>query len=134
MTGTYNGWIVTPNDTGWICGRINADGTMTSYKFQTQEWAELCRRSMVRMDSWTEPSLWGVSVTGSSYAYQTGATAFTRNLTITRFDLESKPILIIDHNRDVIKLDVPAIIWMWLKTTWIPKAWKSLMWGEKGKQ
>lgn len=128
------GWAVTPGETGFICGKICSDGPII-YKFQTKEWAELCKRSMERFDRYEQERKWGASVSTLAYGSQIALTGSTSSMmTFTRFDLENRPILVIDHNRDVIKLDVPAIIWMWLKTTWIPKAWKALMWGEKGKQ
>ena len=134
-TNKLTDWVVSPADSGWVCGRIDEDGNATTYRFLTQEWAELCRRSMQRFDQFEQQRKWGVSLTAISHPHQMCATASLRNMmTFTRFDLENKPILVIDHNRDVIKLDVPAIIYLWLKTTWIPKAWKRLMWGEKGKQ
>lgn len=130
----FEDWVVTPGETGWVCGKICNDGSVTSYKFQTQEWAELCARSMNRLDSWDKPRMWGTSVSLISVGAQGAITAGLRELTMTRFDLEGRRILELDHNRDVVRFDVPAIIYLWLKTTWIPKAWNRLMWGEKGKQ
>lgn len=128
-------WVVSPTDNGWVCGRIDENGNATSYRFLTEEWARLCKRSMERFDQFEHERKWGASVCTLAYGSQITLTDSTSSMmTFTRFDLENKPILVIDHNRDVIKLDVPAIIWMWLKTTWIPKAWKRLIWGEKGKQ
>lgn len=129
------GWAVTQDRDGWYCLKTFPDGSTCVYPYKTQEWAELCRRSMDRLDQFEQQRKWGVSLTTISHPHQMSATTSLRNMmTFTRFDLENKPILVIDHNRDVIKLDVPAIIYLWLKTTWIPKAWKRLMWGEKGKQ
>lgn len=125
-------WVVEPGLTGWICGKIHSDGSMTVYKFQTKEWAELCKRSMDRFDKFDPKCQWMWStVTTSPYYFTTSS---LRELTMTRIELENRPILVMDHNREVIKLDVPAIIYLWLKTTWITKTWKRLLWGEKGKQ
>lgn len=126
------GWVVTPGETGWVCGKIHSDGSMTAYKFQTQEWAELCKRSMDRMDSWSDHRAWSISASSITYGVQGTLTANLRELTMTQFELAGKRILELDHNRDVVRFDVPAIIYLWLKTTWIPKAWKRLMWGDKG--
>lgn len=130
MNGSV-GWVVTPGLTGYICGKIHDDGSITSYKFLTQEWAELCRRSMERHDKWEQERKWGknrVFTVSAASGYITSAS----NLTMTRIDLEGRRILELDHNRDVVTFNVPAIIYLWLKTTWIPKAWRRLMWGEKG--
>lgn len=127
------GWAVTPGESGWVCGKIHNDGSMNVYKFQTREWAELCKRSMERFDQIENERMWGASISVSVSGYQFALTGAT-NLVMTRFDLEGKRILELDHNRDVVTFNVPAIIYLWLKTTWIPKAWKRLMWGEKGKQ
>ncbi len=129
-------WVVEPGLTGWICGKIHSDGSMTVYKFQTKEWAELCKRSMDRFDKFDPKCQWMWSTGTINWAIggQYITTSSMRELTMTHFDLENRPILVMDHNRQVIKLDVPAIIYLWLKTTWIPKAWKRLLWGEKAKQ
>jgi len=135
FTNKLTDWVVSPTDNGWLCGRIDEDGKATLYRFLTKEWAEACKRSMQRLDHFEQQRKWGASLTTATWDKQYTLTANGSGMvTFTRFDLENKPILVIDHNRDVIKLDVPAIIYLWLKTTWIPKAWKRLMWGEKGKQ
>ena len=127
------GWAVTPGESGWLCGRIYGDGSMEVYKFLTKEWAELCRQSMERLDEWENQRKWGSSTIAWTHGAQILTTSSLREMTMTHFQLENKPILVMDHNRQVIKLDVPAIIYLWLKTTWIPEAWNRLMWGEKGK-
>lgn len=141
------GWAVSPEGGRFAVRkvsnermRIGSDGSLSfgesePYWFNTREWAELCKRSMERFDQIEHERKWGASVSTATWDVQYRLTGTGRSMmTFTRFDLENKPILVIDHNRDVIKLDVPAIIYLWLKTTWIPKAWKALMWGEKGKQ
>ena len=135
MIGNFQfpAWVVIPGETGWVCGKIHDDGSMTAYKFLTKEWAELCQRSMERLDEWESRRKWGVSVSTITSGYQYALTGAS-HLMMTRFELEGKRILELDHNRDVVTFNVPAIIYLWLKTTWIPKAWKRLMWGEKGKQ
>lgn len=127
------GWAVTPGETGFICGKIHGDGSMTVYKFMTKEWAELCKRSMERHDKWENERKWGTSFSYTISAHQ-GVITSASHLMMTRFELEGKRILELDHNRDVVTFNVPAIIYLWLKTTWIPKAWKRLMWGEGGKK
>jgi hypothetical protein len=127
------GWAVTPGVKGWLCGKMHGDGSMSVYKFQTQEWAELCKRSMERLDKWENERRWGTSLASTIIGYQ-GQITSAHHLLMTRFELEGKNILQLDHNREVIKFDVPAIIYLWLKTTWIPKFFNRLMWGTKGKQ
>ena len=134
-TNKLTDWVVSPSGTGWLCSRIDENGVATAYPFLTQEWAEACKRSMQRIDQFEQERKWGASMNTLMWGAQNTLTATGRSMmTFTRFDLENKPILVIDHNRDVIKLDVPAIIWLWLNTTWVPKAWRALMWGERGKQ
>lgn len=127
------GWAVTPGETGYICGKLYPDGRATIYKFQTQEWAELCKRSMERHDKWESDLRWGSSVVSTIAGFQ-GSITGASHLMMTRFDLEGKRIFEMDHNRNVVTFNVPAIIYLWIKTTWIPKAWNRLIWGEKGKK
>lgn len=134
-TNKLTDWVVSPTDNGWVCGRIDENGKATSYRFLTEEWARLCKRSMERFDRYEQERKWGASVSTLAYGSQITLTGSMNSVADSlQFNMGGKSILVIDKNHQVTKLDVPAIIWMWLKTTWIPKAWKALMWGEKGKQ
>lgn len=140
-----SGWSVTPEGGRFAVRkisnermRIGADGSLSfgdpePYWFNTREWAELCKQSMERLDDWEHRRKFGFSTIGSLISAQGHLTSSIGQLTMTRIALQNKPVLVIDHNREVVKFDIPALVMIWLKTTWIPKAWNHLMWGIKGK-
>lgn len=126
-------WEVQPHLDGWACILYENNEVSICYPFQTSEWAMLCKKSMLRLNQTAFNDSWGGSVltyTGDAQAQWTTAL----HLTMSHWQLENKPIVVWDHNRQVVKFDIPALVWIWLKTTWVPKAFKRLMWGEKGKQ
>ena len=131
---TTRHWVTRQDGDGWVCTKTFDDGSVCVYPFKTLEWAQLCRDSMNRLDDYERQRMWGTSTITWAVGAQYATTCSLRELTMTHFDLENRTIFAMDHNRQVVKFDVPAIIYLWLKTTWIPKAWKRLMWGEKGKQ
>ncbi len=136
MTATYNQpphWEVRNYLYGWVCAKIDQGVIVQRYPFQTYEWAVLCKQSMDRHDKFLEDRMWGGSM-GTLIAGYQGQLTSSFNFTMTHWQLENKPIVVWDHNRQVVKFDIPALVWIWLKTTWVPKAYKRLMWGEKGKQ
>jgi hypothetical protein len=136
MTGTYNQqphWEVRNYLYGWVCAKIDQGRIVQSYPFQTHEWATLCKKSMERHDKFLHDRMWGASTASLVYGYQ-GQLTGSLNFAMTHWQLENKPIVVWDHNSQVVKFDIPALVWIWLKTSWVPKAYKSLMWGEKGKQ
>lgn len=135
MIATYNQphWEVRNYLYGWVCAKIDQGVIVQRYPFQTYEWAVLCKQSMDRHDKFLEDRRWGGSM-GTLIAGYQGQLTSSFNFTMTHWQLENKPIVVWDHNRQVVKFDIPALVWIWLKTTWVPKAYKRLMWGEKGKQ
>ena len=126
-------WEVQPYIDGWMCVLYENNEVATCYRFQTSEWAMLCKQSMERHDQFLNERRWGGSMGTLVYGHQ-GQLTSSFHFTMTHWQLENKPIVVWDHNRQVVKFDIPALVWIWLKTTWVPKAYKRLMWGEKGKQ
>ncbi len=126
------GWLLSKTDTGFVVFKEIGDARI-SYPFQTEEWARLCQKAMDRHDEFLERRKWGFSMGTLIMGYQGQLTGST-SLILSHFQLENKPIVVWDHNRQVVKLDVPEIIRIWIRTTLLAKAWKRLMWGTKGKQ
>ena len=127
------GWLLSKTDTGFVVFKEIGDARI-SYPFQTEEWARLCQKSMDSHDEFLERrKWWGVGMGTLITGYQNTLTGST-SLILSHFQLENKPIIVWDHNRQVVKLDVPEIIRIWIKTTLLAKAWKRLMWGTKGKE
>jgi hypothetical protein len=136
MTGTYSHphWEVRNCHLyGWVCAKIDQGQILEIYPFQTHEWAMLCKQSMDRHDKFLHDRMWGGSTASFVWNHQ-GQLTGSLNFAMTHWQLENKPIVVWDHNRQIVKFDMPALVWIWLKTTWVPKAYKRLMWGEKGKQ
>jgi hypothetical protein len=135
MIGAYSQphWEVRNYLYGWVCSKIDQVVIVQRYPFQTYEWAVLCKQAMDRHDAFLNERRWGGSM-GTLIAGYQGQLTSSFNFTMTHWQLENKPIVVWDHNRQVVKFDIPALVWIWLKTTWVPKAYKRLMWGEKGKQ
>jgi hypothetical protein len=135
MTGTYNQphWEVQKSRNGWVCAKIDQGYIEESYPFQTSEWAMLCKQAMDRHDQFLNERRWGGSTASFVWNHQ-GQLTGSLNFAMTHWQLENKPIVVWDQNRQIVKFDMPALVWIWLKTTWVPKAYKRLMWGEKGKQ
>jgi hypothetical protein len=127
-------WEVQPYLDGWACILYENNEVSTCYPFQTSEWAMLCKQSMERHDQFLNDRRWGASM-GTLVWTQQGQLTSSYHFTMTQWQLEAnKPIVVWDQNRQIVKFDIPALVWIWLKTTWVPKAYKRLMWGEKGKQ
>ena len=126
-------WEVQPYLDGWACILYENNEVATCYRFQTSEWAMLCKQSMDRHDKFLHDRKWGGSTATFVWNHQ-GQLTGAMHLTMSHWQLENKPIVVWDHNRQVVKFDIPALVWIWLKTSWVPKAYKRLMWGEKGKQ
>ena len=126
------GWLLSKTDTGFVVFKEIGDACI-SYPFQTEEWARLCQKSLDSHDEFLERRKWGGSMGTLIMGYQSQLTGST-SLILSHFQLENKPIIVWDHNRQVVKLDVPEIIRIWIKTTLLAKAWKRLMWGTKGKE
>jgi hypothetical protein len=124
-------WLLSKADEGFVVFKEIGDERI-SYPFQTEEWARLCQKLMDSHDEFLERRKWGVSMGTLITGYQGQLTGST-HLILSHFQLENKPIVVWDHNRQVVKFDIPALVWIWLKTTWITKAYKRLMWGTKGK-
>ena len=118
---------------GWVCAKVDQGRTVERYPFETYEWAMLCKQSMDRYDKILHDHRWGASMGTILWNHQ-GQLTSSFHLTMSHWQLENKPIVVWDHNSQVVKFDIPALVWIWLKTSWVPKAYKSLMWGEKGKQ
>jgi len=116
-----------------MCVLYENNEMSTCYRFQTSEWAMLCKQSMDRHDKFLHDRMWGASTASLVLGYE-GLLTGAMHLTMSRWQLENKPIVVWDQNRQVVKFDIPALVWIWLKTTWVPKAYKRLMWDEKGKQ
>lgn len=135
MIGAYSQphWVVQKYQNRWMCAKVDQGYIVERYPFQTSEWAMLCKQAMERYDKFENERKWGTSTASLIWNHQTQLTS-SYSLTMTHWQLEDKPIVVWDHNRQVIKFDIPALVWIWLKTTWVPKAYKRLMWGEKGKQ
>lgn len=129
----FSNWIATSVNDKWVCAKIEDGQLVAKYTFQTSEWAQLCKQSMERHDKILNDRMWGASTTTLVYGHQVQLTG-AMHLTMSHWQLENKPIVVWDHNRQVVKFDIPALVWIWLKTTWVPKAFKRLMWGERGKQ
>jgi hypothetical protein len=124
-------WLLSKTDTGFVVFKEIGDERI-SYPFQTEEWARLCQKSLDSHDEFLERRKWGASMGTLLTGYQSQLTKST-SLILSHFQLENKPIVVWDHNRQVVKLDVPEIIRIWIKTTLLTKAYKRLMWGTKGK-
>jgi len=135
MIGAYSQphWVVQKYQSGWMCAKVDQGYIVQRYPFQTNEWAMLCRQAMERYDKFENERKWGTSTASLIWNHQAQMTS-SYSLTMSHWQLEDKPIVVWDHNRQVVKFDIPALVWIWLKTTWVPKAYKRLMWGEKGKQ
>lgn len=135
MIGAYSQphWEVRNYLHGWVCAKIDQGRIVQSYPFQTYEWAMLCKKSMDRHDKFLHDRMWGASTASLIWNHQAQLTS-SYSLTMSHWQLEDKPIVVWDQNRQVVKFDIPALVWIWLKTTWVPKVYKRLMWGEKGKQ
>jgi hypothetical protein len=124
-------WLLSKTDTGFIVFKEIGDERI-SYPFLTEEWARLCQKALDSHDEFLEHRKWGASMGTLVSGYQ-GQLTSSFNFSMTHWQLENKPIVVWDQNKQVIKFDIPALVWIWLKTTWIPKAYKRLMWGTKGK-
>jgi hypothetical protein len=128
------GWLLSKTDAGFSVFKEIGDERI-SYPFQTEEWARLCQKSLDSHDEFLERRMWGASMGTIVWNHQ-GQLTGSLNLAMTHWQLGNtpKPIVVWDHNRQIVKFDIPALVWIWLKTTWIPKAYKRLMWGTKGKE
>ena len=124
-------WLLSKTDTGFVVFK-EIGNEHISYPFQTEEWARICQKSLDSHDEFLERRSWGASMGTIVWNHQVQLTG-SLNLAMTHWQLESKPIVVWDHNRQIVKFDIPALVLVWLKTTWIPKAYKRLMWGTKGK-
>jgi hypothetical protein len=131
LEANVTGWLLSKTDTGFAVFKEIGD-TRFSYPFQTEEWARLCQKSLDSHDEFLERRKWGGSMGTLITGYQSRLTGST-SLILSHLQLEDKPIIVWDHNRQVVKLDVPEIIRVWIKTTLLAKAYKRLMWGTKGK-
>lgn len=132
-TYSHPHWVVQKYQHRWMCAKIDQGYIVERYPFQTSEWAMLCKQSMDRHDKFLHDRMWGTSTASLVLGYQAQLTS-SIHLTMSHWQLENKPIVVWDHNQQVVKFDIPALVWLWLKTTWIPKAYNNLMWGEKGKR
>lgn len=107
--------------------RLGADGSLgigrpEGYWFNTLEWARLCAERLNSLERAFMPSTTYTLGVGNAPSNQ------------WQFRAGPKPLITVDQGGQVTQFDLPEMVKIWFKTTWVPKAWNRLLWGEKGKQ
>jgi len=111
--------------------RLSADGSLgigstrqaiEQHEFQTLEWAEVmlnfCR---------------GLESQPVTYSF-TNSNINTNGKFSTALDwkVTNHSVVTIGHGGELLKIDLPFIVWQWIKLSKVSRFMKALMWGERG--
>ena len=99
-------------------------GGCESYPFKTIEWAELCARSLNRLEP-QPPSL--IYRALGRYDTLTGANVSLK----TVYSSGGKEVVRLSNTGTLEKFDLPFFVGFWWRGTTVYRAWRVLMWGEK---
>jgi hypothetical protein len=115
--------------------RLSADGSLgiggskqaiEQHEFQTLEWAQIMLKFCQGLDQQSN----SFAFTNSTIVWDTTNGKINNSW---NYYFANKAIVQIDSNGKIVKLDLPFIVWEWLKLSKVSKFIKTLMWGERGK-
>lgn len=137
---TPHTWEIEQKDDKYIVGkwiteamRLSADGSLgiggnkqaiEKYEFQTLEWAELMLKFCQGLESQSISFL----TTNTNLVWSNA----TFNSSVD-WKFANHSVVTIGQNGELLKIDLPFIVWQWLKLSKLSKFIKILIWGERGK-
>lgn len=118
-----------------VAMRLSADGSLgigsnkqaiEKHEFQTLEWAQV----MLNFCKGLDQQNGSFSFTNSNIVWANTTAKFN---TSVDWKVANRSIVTIGQSGELLKLDLPFIVWQWLKLSKFSKFMKALMWGERGK-
>lgn len=125
LTLTTPYWYVTPRDGAWWCEQVDQNNqVLKSYKFSTQSWAQLCRTRMEHMDRAFYPQtlLSTIPTTTLTWIPNQSSSFVLRT--------PHRELIRIGHTGVLEYVDLPHIVWAWMKNTAPIKMLKTFWYGE----
>ena len=113
--------------------RLSADGSLgiggnrqpiEKHEFKTLEWAQLMLKFCQGLESQSITFL----TTNSNFGWSTA-----KFNTSMDWKFANHSVVTIGQNGELLKIDLPFIVWQWFKLSKFTKFVKTLMWGERGK-
>jgi hypothetical protein len=118
-----------------VAMRLSADGSLgigsarqaiEQHEFQTLEWAQV----MLKFCKGLDQQSGSFSFTNSNIVWANTHANFN---TSVDWKFANHSVVTLGHDGEILKFDLPFIVWQWLKLSKFSKFMKALMWGERGR-
>ena len=100
---------------------------LRSYPFMTREWALACMERMQEMDH----AFYTIYYSLRNTDQFSTLSILNWNPNALEFRLAGKDILIVDKNQNIVHLDLPYLVWSWLKNSVVVRGLKRFWYGER---
>lgn len=137
-------WEVVERDGRWHCEqyhnevmRFGADGSfgiggsrapIRSYPFLTREWAEACLHRMQEMDRAFAPPEYRTLKFNSLHRLGVGSGVGNH----FEFRSSGREVIRVGQGGAIERIDLPFLVWAWLRNTPLVRGLKRLWYGERG--
>ena len=128
ITNSYTNsyWRVTTRDGSWWCEEVDHNQQVTkSYKFSTQSWAQVCKTRMEHMDRAFYPqTLLSTIPTSTLTLIPNQSSSFV-------FRTPHRELMRIGSTGVLEYVDLPYIVWAWMKNTAPIRILKTFWYGNR---